>query len=165
MNDTQYPSEGSENISKDVPNLDWLERITRLLDSKFKLPGLSTRFGLDPILGLVPFAGDIVTLIMSAIMVVVMARHGASGILVMRMVGNIIVDYAIGSVPFVGDIADFRIRANRKNYELLREHYYDNEHRGSGKGVILGLILMLLVLLTLTIYAVIKLVGWLIGLL
>ena len=39
--------------------LDALRRLARLLDSAFVLPGTEYRFGLDPILGLVPGLGDL----------------------------------------------------------------------------------------------------------
>ncbi|MFK7971132.1 MAG: DUF4112 domain-containing protein [Bacteroidia bacterium] len=154
------PNETEEDAVQYIPELEWIDRITNLLDSKFKLPFLSTRFGLDPILGLIPFAGDIVTLIMSAFMVVAMARHGASGALALRMIFNIVIDFAAGSVPFIGDILDFRLRANRRNYILLREHYYENEHQGSGWGIIFGIILMLVVILGLTVWAVWRFLAW-----
>ena len=38
------------------------------------------------------------------------------------MVFNIIIDFAVGLVPFVGDIADAVFRANTKNAILLEEH-------------------------------------------
>lgn len=38
--------------------LERLERLARLMDSRFRIPGTGIRFGLDPILGLVPGLGD-----------------------------------------------------------------------------------------------------------
>lgn len=39
-----------------------------------------------------------------------------------KMMFNIIVDFAIGLVPFLGDIADALFRANTKNAVVLEEH-------------------------------------------
>lgn len=161
MNQAEAPlPQDEQEAANHIPELEWIDRITALLDSKFSLPFLGWRFGIDPILGLIPFAGDIVTLLMSAFMVVAMARHGASGALVLRMVFNIAIDFAGGSIPVAGDIFDFRMRANRKNYHLLREHYHENKHQGSGWTIILGIILMLIVILGLTIWGVFRLLVW-----
>jgi hypothetical protein len=39
--------------------LKWVERIASVMDDKFRIPGTNFRFGLDPILNLIPFAGDV----------------------------------------------------------------------------------------------------------
>ena len=143
-----------------IPELEWVDRITALLDSRFRLPLLKWKFGIDPILGLVPVVGDIVTFIISAFMIVIMVRHGASGSLVLRMIGNIVLDYAGGSIPLIGDIFDFRMRANRRNYHLLREHYYENDHQGSGWGIIFSIFLFLMLIVTFTIWAMYRLLVW-----
>ena len=37
-----------------------LEALARLMDGAFVVPGTSTRFGLDDIIGLIPMAGDVI---------------------------------------------------------------------------------------------------------
>ena len=34
----------------------WVPKLARLMDSAFRLPGTGIRFGLDPIIGLIPGA-------------------------------------------------------------------------------------------------------------
>jgi hypothetical protein len=158
--ETQKPVEQNAEDQQSIPELEWVDRITSLLDSRFRLPLLKWKFGLDPILGLVPVVGDIVTFVIAAFMVVIMVRHGASGALVLRMTANIVLDFVGGSIPLVGDIFDFRMRANRRNYHLLREHYYENEHQGSGWGIIFWVFFMLMLIVPLTIWGVYRLLAW-----
>jgi uncharacterized protein DUF4112 len=54
---------------------------------------------------------------------------GASKLTLARMLGNVGVDFLIGSVPVVGDLFDFAWKANRRNARLLEAHL----NKGSGK--------------------------------
>ena len=126
--------------------LRWVERISRLLDSQFRVPGTSWRFGLDPLMGLIPVVGGLPSLAISGMLILTMLRHGASGSLVVRMVFNMVLDTLIGAIPVVGNIFDFAYKANDRNVRLLRAHYAEGKYQGSGKGLILVLILVLLAL-------------------
>ena len=93
------------------------------MDSEFSVPGTKVRFGLDPILGLVPGVGDAVSFVVGMVIVVDAWRLGARKRVLARMVGNLGVDWLVGTVPVIGDLADFAIKPNRANAELLaREH-------------------------------------------
>lgn len=97
-----------------------LEKISYLLDQVFRVPGTNLRFGLDPILGfLLPVAGDSVSTLLSIYIVLKSISHGLPKVIIGKMVFNIALDYVVGSVPFVGDLFDFGIKANKKNVELL----------------------------------------------
>ena len=124
--------------TKESPKeLYWIDQASDLLDSKFRIPGTNIRFGLDFIIGLVPYAGDVVTYGFSSILVLSMVRHGASGMVVIKMLWNILLDATIGSIPLLGDLFDLHFKANRKNFELLREHYEEGQHQGSAWPVVL----------------------------
>ncbi|MFK8055091.1 MAG: DUF4112 domain-containing protein [Saprospiraceae bacterium] len=112
-----------------------VDTVAKLLDSQFKIPGTEFRFGLDAVAGLIPVGGDAVSFLASGALVLTMVRHGASGQLAARMLGNIAIDAIVGSVPFVGDLFDVAFKANVKNVELLKEHYDDGKHSGSGWGI------------------------------
>ena len=140
-----------------IPELQWVDRIAYLMDAQFKIPGTQFRFGLDPLLGLFPLAGDIVAYIISAILVLAMARHGASGKVIVLMIGNILLDASVGSIPVLGNIFDFFYRANQRNVGLLKKHYQEGKYRGTGINIILGVFLILLGLLFLLIYGIWKL--------
>ena len=135
-----------------------LEQFTRLLDSKYRLPGTKFKFGLDPIIGLIPIIGDSVTMIISGGLVIIMARNGVSGKVIVKMVGNVVLDAVIGSIPIVGSLFDFVYKANAKNMKLLKEHYEEGKHQGSGIGIIIGVLVVIFILFVLLIAGFIELV-------
>lgn len=99
-----------------------LERLARLLDGAFRVPGTRWRFGLDGLAGLVPGVGDSLTALVGLYMLLEARRAGAPGGLLARMLGNVAVDWAAGSVPVLGDLFDFAFKANKKNLELVEKH-------------------------------------------
>ena len=89
------------------PALKKLQSLAKIMDSQFRIPGTGIRFGLDPLLGLLPGGGDFATFLISGYMVTLLAKNGASGFVLARMVLNIIIDAAVGSIPILGDLFDF----------------------------------------------------------
>lgn len=124
-----------------------MEFLARWMDAKFRLPGTNFRFGLDGLLGLIPGVGDLSTFAVSGYLVVLMARNGASGYVLARMLLNIVVDAALGAIPLVGDLFDFVHKANLKNMRLMRQYYVEGRHRGSAWKVIVPVLLVLLLVL------------------
>ena len=100
-----------------------LESFADWMDSRFRIPGTEFRFGLDGLLGLLPGVGDSVTALPAAYIVMRARAIGAPAHLQARMVGNVLLDLLIGAVPLVGDLFDFGFKANRRNVNLLREHF------------------------------------------
>lgn len=145
-----------QSLPTTVPDerLKWVEAMARLLDSQFRLPGTNFKFGLDPLLGFIPLAGTVSTFALSGLLVFTMARYGASRKVMIMMFGNIILDALIGSVPIVGDLFDFVFKANDRNVRLLRRHYQEDKHTGSGTGLLIGAAVFLLALLVLIFYGV-----------
>lgn len=146
--------------NNDASKLKWVEQLSYLLDEKFRFPGTNFRFGLDPILNLIPYAGSFTGLIISAALVTTMAKHGASSRIVVLMAINVFLDATIGSIPVLGQIFDFFYKANKKNIRLLQEHYYEGKHQGSGKNILLVAILVLIILFVLFLYLVVQLLQW-----
>ena len=99
-----------------------IEMLARLLDSIFKIPGSQIRFGLDALLGLIPGLGDTATSAASLYILLTAARNSVPRITILRMAANIGLDYAVGSIPLLGDVFDVYWKANLKNVELLRQH-------------------------------------------
>lgn len=150
------------------PKLWWLDKVTHLMDTAIRIPGTNIRFGLDAIVGFIPMYGELITYGVSATMVLSMVRHGVSGKVIILMVWNIFRDAVIGAIPFIGDLYDIGHRANTRNLNLLKEHYEEGRHNGSGIGIVL-LVLAVLVglffLLAFVIfYAIYKLAAYLGGL-
>lgn len=144
--------------------LKWVERVAYLLDERFRVPGTNFRFGLDPILNLVPIAGDLSGFLLSAALILTMAKKGVSGKIIALMTINTVLDAVLGAIPVLGNIFDFFFKANKKNIKLLKEHYEEGKHQGSGKGVWTTALIVLFVLLVLLIFIVWKLFAWIISL-
>ncbi len=123
-----------------------------LMDSRFRIPGTTIRFGLDPVLSLLPVAGSTISYIISAYLVIEMVLAGASGKVAIKMILNILLDAILGAIPFIGVIPDIFYRANNRNFQLLEEHYAEGKHQGSGIGIIITILVILLALVGLIAY-------------
>lgn len=99
-----------------------LDLLAHLLDDWFRIPGTSVRFGLDGIIGLVPWLGDVLAGLASCILIVAAWFRGVPYITLMRMVVNLGIDVVIGSIPILGDMFDIAWKANRRNYALMTRH-------------------------------------------
>jgi hypothetical protein len=135
-------------------DLKWIDTVSDLLDTRYRVPGTNIRFGADFLLGLIPAAGDAVTFGISGILVLTMARKGASGMVLFKMIGNIVLDVVVGSIPIVGDLFDLGYKANRRNLHLMEEHYREGKHQGSAWGPVILIALVLLGLLSFSVFVI-----------
>ncbi|WP_026102652.1 DUF4112 domain-containing protein [Pleurocapsa sp. PCC 7319] len=126
-----------------ISKVNRLRRMSRLLDNAIPIPGTKIRFGLDPILGLLPGGGDTVTGGLSAYIVVEAARMGLPREVLWKMVGNILIDSFAGTIPVLGDLFDVGWKSNVKNIELLEKHLDIAENSKSDRLFTFGLILLL----------------------
>jgi len=140
--------------------LRWVVRVAQLMDSQFQLPGTRFRFGLDPLLGLLPVVGDLSSAAVSVALLLTMLRHGASGAVAVRMALNILLDTIIGAIPLVGNVFDFAYKSNERNVALLRRHYAEGRHSGSGKGLVALVLLGFLVVFGLVAWGSVALLSW-----
>ncbi len=102
--------------------LDRLRRLSRLLDTRWTIPGTRIGVGWDGIASLVPVAGDTLTALVSLHIIREAAALGAPKGLIVRMLGNVALDWAGGSVPVVGTIFDIAFKSNVRNLRLLERH-------------------------------------------
>ncbi len=116
---------GTENLRARVARLD---RLSRLLDIAFVIPGTRIRFGVDAIIGLAPVVGDWAGVILSSLIVIEAARIGVPAALLARMAANVAIEGLVGAVPVAGDVFDVFWRANRRNLALLKTHL-ENDRR------------------------------------
>lgn len=105
-----------------LKNLKRIRRIATLLDSAIGIPGTKFRIGLDPILGLIPGGGDLITAGISAYMIFLAARFGLEKEEIGKMIGNVALETFLGTVPLFGDIFDAYFKANLRNLEILEKH-------------------------------------------
>ena len=112
--------------------LEMLRRWSTQLDSVFEIPGLGIRFGWDPILGLLPGLGDMVTPLYSIAIVVTGMQLGIPRVVQLRMLLNVVIDAVIGAVPLVGDAFDVAWKANDWNMRLLERHAWEERPPSRG---------------------------------
>lgn len=101
--------------------LDELDRLCGQLDTRFRLPHTSIRLGWDPIIGLVPVAGDLVSLALSLRVIARARALGASPGAIRRMAYNVALDALVGAVPIAGTVFDIYFKANLQNVALLMD--------------------------------------------
>lgn len=105
-----------------LATLNRIRKFSRLMDTAIGIPGTKFRIGLDPIIGLVPGAGDIVDTAFSAYLIYLATRFNLPQKTLGKMIYNIGLEAVIGSVPLVGDIFDAFYKSNMRNLALLEEH-------------------------------------------
>ncbi len=102
--------------------IDRVRWLSDRLDSRYRIPGTQIRFGYDSIIGLIPGIGDAAGLLLSAYPVYVGWRSGLPRTTVLRMLGNVLVDSTLGSIPVIGDAFDLFWKANKRNLGILERH-------------------------------------------
>lgn len=100
-----------------------LHKISVLMDSKFEFFGIT--FGLDFIIGLLPFWGNLTTTSISLFTVVYAGFHGVSVVVLVRMLLNISIDMLITAIPVLGNLADVFWKANSMNYKILEKYLHN----------------------------------------
>lgn len=114
-----------------------LRTVAHLLDQLFRVPGTNLRFGLDPIIGLVPGLGDLVGAALGLYGVLLARQLGAPPSVRTRMLLNLAVDGIVGAVPLLGDLFDFGFKAHLRN-RLLLERWLENP-RATRRGSVVTL--------------------------
>jgi Domain of unknown function (DUF4112) len=102
--------------------LPWLRFWADLLDSRFRIPGTDVRFGIDPILSLIPGFGDLASPIFTVVLLLQAVKQRVPRVVMVRMVVNAVIDAFIGMIPVAGNIGDIFWRANNLNLALLERH-------------------------------------------
>ena len=97
------------------------KKLANLLDTKFEIPGIPFKFGVDSIVGLIPVAGDFIGAGFSGYLILTAAKMGVRKRTLAKMTRNALIDLGLGSVPLLGDIFDFAYKANTANLNLLVE--------------------------------------------
>jgi hypothetical protein len=124
--------------------IDQLRQWSRLMDGAYRVPGTTFRFGWDPIIGLVPGAGDLATSSLSVMMLYRAFRLGVPRVVLIRMVLNILIDLVAGAVPLAGDLFDFAWKSNSMNLALLERHERPGVTPSSGDWAVVLLAIVLI---------------------
>ena len=120
-----------------------LRRIADLLDNAFQVPGTSYRIGLDPIVGLFPVIGDLVSPLFTVGILLHSRQLGVPKVVQARMLINVAIDTLIGTVPLFGDLFDFAWKSNDKNLALLELHAREERPGSAGDYAFVTLMVVL----------------------
>jgi hypothetical protein len=152
--------------TKKADDLDpFIKLVSRLLDTFFVIPGTRIRFGIEPIIGLIPIVGDQVTALMSAALLYRSVQHRLPKIALVRMALNIFINAVFGMVPFFGDIFVLWYKPNIRNYKIL-QRYAGQTSAVTGSdwlfvSILIGTTFFLIVVVTLIlIYATLSQFRW-----
>ncbi|HET7190257.1 MAG TPA: DUF4112 domain-containing protein [Gemmatimonadaceae bacterium] len=121
--------------------------LTNLLDNAVRVPGTSMRFGLDPVLGLIPGLGDVAGAALGGYVVLLASQLGAPTTVIVRMLGNVVIDTVGGTVPVIGDLFDAGWKSNSRNLALLERHLGKPESTKRASRAVVWLTVAALVLL------------------
>ena len=124
--ESEFLTEANERIARLPESVDRaaVKRVLILayvLDEGVRVPVVGYRIGIDPLFGILPGAGDVLSGGVSLYIVVEAARLGVSDTTLLRMIANISLDVLVGAVPVVGDLFDVVWKANTRNFELVIE--------------------------------------------
>jgi hypothetical protein len=124
-----------------------LRSLQRLLDDAFRVPGTNLRFGWDPLIGLIPWVGDVLTAIFSSAVILQAHHMRVARVVQLRMLMNVAIDVIVGVIPVVGDLADFAWKSNAKNFALLERHAASAHPATPGDWVFVAGVLALVVVI------------------
>jgi hypothetical protein len=102
--------------------LAWLRTWAVLLDARFRIPGTQIRFGIDPLLALIPGIGDLASPVFTTLLIVQGLHQRVPKVILVRMLGNALLDALIGVVPVAGPVGDVFWKANVRNLALLERY-------------------------------------------
>jgi hypothetical protein len=107
-----------------------IEAMEKLLERAITVPGINYKIGVDAIAGLVPVVGDFVSAALGAYIVWEARNAGIPKWKLIRMMGNLAFDTAVGAIPVAGDAFDFLFRSNSRNLKIIKKHL-DKHHPAS----------------------------------
>ena len=127
------------------------KRVSWLLDECIRIPGTKFRFGLDPLLGLLPYGGETVATLIGA---VILGEAGKKGIplrTLAKMGGNMMLNATLGVMPGIGDLFSFWFKSNSRNYKLLDTYLDSDDGTEEGGGwwpllLVVGVIAFVLIM-------------------
>ena len=138
-----------------------MQRLSYVLDNQFPIPGTDIRFGLDAIVGFIPWFGGATGLAMASVVIGQGILIGARGATVVRMVINAMIDAALNTIPLLGYVSDLFFKANERNVKLLTTHAIDPDRtRAESRRMLAVTVLVVLGAIGLTVAAALGVIVW-----
>ena len=98
------------------------QTLGQLLDASLTIPGTSIKIGLDPLLGLIPGIGDLISNAIGSSLLFLATKAGVPRIVILRMSLNIVINMVVGAIPIIGDLFSIWFKSNLHNAQLLYRH-------------------------------------------
>ncbi|MFN6539532.1 MAG: DUF4112 domain-containing protein [Nostoc sp. EkiNYC01] len=108
--------------AKRLATLNRIRKLSRLMDTSIRIPLIGFHIGIDPIIGLVPGAGDLISTAFSAYIIFLATRFGIPRQDLAKMIFNVGLETVVGTVPLVGDLFDAFYKSNIRNLAILEQH-------------------------------------------
>jgi hypothetical protein len=160
------PERAPAELAPADPGIALMRRYAWLMDDCIRIPGTDRRIGIDPLLGLIPGAGDAAGGLLSLAPMFMASRLGAPNAVLLRMAGNVAVDTLLGAVPLLGDLFDAGWKANKRNVQLLERYASDPRPVArSSRWLVFVLVAALVLLILGSIIGAVLVLRWLVGLL
>lgn len=96
--------------------------LAQFLDASLTIPGTTIKFGLDPLIGLIPGIGDLISNGIGSSLLFLATKAGVPRIVILRMSFNIVINMVIGAIPVIGDLFSIWFKSNLQNAQLLYRH-------------------------------------------
>lgn len=123
------PLVGGETVDQDLNTsareeaaLRRIRSVSKLLDEAFRVPGTNYRIGIDPLIGILPGAGDAVTTVLSLYPILEAYRLDVPKRTLAKMVARVAIDGVAGSIPVIGTLFDAAWKANKWNLRTVEQH-------------------------------------------
>jgi len=116
-----FKSLAKDTIESRRRNIRRVRRLAWWLDAEFRIP-FGFRIGLDPIITTIPVIGWLLGFMLSFWIVFTAWRFGIDRVGLLRMLMNVGLDSALGSIPFIGSLGAIAWKGNLRNARILEEH-------------------------------------------
>jgi hypothetical protein len=110
------------NPQESLVALQRIRKLSRFMDTAFRIPGTPFRFGWDPIIGIIPGLGDAIATAISGYLIFQAIRFGLPRNVLGLMLFNVGLEAVVGAVPLIGDLFDAFYKSNIRNLALLEKH-------------------------------------------
>ncbi|MGQ8365584.1 DUF4112 domain-containing protein [Glaciecola sp. 1036] len=99
------------------------QSLANLLDYSVRIPIINFHIGLDSLIGLIPGVGDGLMMLLSLRIIWLARKMNVPKPLISVMLRNTVIDFALGLIPIVGDIADMVFKANIRNVRIMEKYW------------------------------------------
>ena len=121
-----------------------LKRLSHNLDEAITIPGTERKIGIDPIIGLIPGGGDLIGGVLSIYIMYAGIGMGVSRAVIIRMFGNVALEFVIGCIPIIGDLFDATWKSNQRNVKLIENSVIGEEKNTIFGYLVIGILIKIL---------------------